>query len=97
MSRDFAQFASVGVGSLVLSRASTCDQVYSRHHPNRTENPRVGGSIPSLTTVWDDNLGGFEPPGAKACLWTCLVSSLFPSERRPRQVLPPSHQRRARL
>jgi hypothetical protein len=42
--------------------------VPSRHLLNRTENPRVGGSIPSLATLKrDDNLGDFEPPGAKAC------------------------------
>ena len=59
--RDFMQFATIGVGSRVGLCASTAAQGYLGHSPNRTENPRVGGSIPSLATRAEQGLTGGHP------------------------------------
>jgi hypothetical protein len=72
MSREFVLSGSICVAYRVALSAVARSQVHSRHHRNRTENPRVGGSIPSLATVWGDNLRDFELPGAKACRGTCF-------------------------
>ena len=66
MSRDLEHFASLRVVWRVASGALTSEQVNSRNPPNRTENPRVGGSIPSLATVWDNNSGDSERPALSA-------------------------------
>lgn len=52
--------------ALDLSRARPVRAVSPRHHPPWTENSRGGGSIPSLATHQDNNLGDFGPPGTKA-------------------------------
>jgi len=62
MSRDLAHLGQLRVVWRVALSVFRREQVHSRHRPNRTENPRVGGSIPSLATVWGDNFEGFEPP-----------------------------------
>jgi hypothetical protein len=51
MSRGSEHFASTRVASRVGSSAFACDEVHPGHHPNRTENPGIGGSIPSLATL----------------------------------------------